>query len=52
MQEVVGSNPTDGKIYFSQFTLFYEVESENLFCKTNLKLKLFKLIKISINLIF
>ena len=26
MQEVVGSNPTEGKICFSQFTLFYRVE--------------------------
>ena len=43
MQEVVGSNPTEGKICFSQFTPFYEVECEKLFCKTNLKLKLLKL---------
>ena len=40
MQEVVGSNPTEGKIRFSQFTLFYRVECEKLFCKTNIKLKL------------
>ena len=45
MQEVVGSNPTEGKIRFSQFTLFYRVECERLFCKTNLKLKVLKLIK-------
>ena len=45
MQEVVGSNPTEGKIRFSQFTLFNRVECEKLFCKTNLKLKVFKLIK-------
>ena len=47
MQEVVGSNPTEGKIRFSQFTLFnrVRVECEKLFCKTNLKLKVFKLIK-------
>ena len=45
MQEVVGSNPTGGKICFSQFTLFYRVECEKLFCKTNLKLKVLKLIK-------
>ena len=38
MQEVVGSNPNEGKICFSQFTLFYRVECEKLFCKTNLKL--------------
>ena len=41
-QEVVGSNPTEGKIRFSQFTLFYRVE---LFSKTNIKLKLLKLKK-------
>ena len=45
MQEVVGSNPTEGKISFSQFTLFYRVKCEKLFCKTNLKLKVFKIIK-------
>ena len=45
MQEVVGSNPTEGKIRFSQFTLFYRVEYEKLFSKTNLKLKVLKLIK-------
>ena len=39
MQEVVGSNPIEGKICFSQFTLFCRVECEELFCKTNLKLK-------------
>ena len=44
-QEVVGSNSTEGKIRFSQFTLFYRVECEKLFCKTNIKLKLLKLIK-------
>ena len=37
MQEVVGSNPTEGKICFSHFTLF-SVECEKLFCKTNIKL--------------
>ena len=33
MQEVVGSNPTEGKnfFFFSQFTLFYRVECEKLF---------------------
>ena len=45
MQEVVGSNPTEGKICFSQFTLFYRVECEKLFRKTNIKLKSIKLIK-------
>ena len=45
MQEVVGSNPTEGKIRFSQFTLFYRVECEKLFCKTNLKLKSIKINK-------
>ena len=36
MQEVVGSNPTEGKIWlFLQFTLFYRVECEKLFCKTS-----------------
>ena len=49
MQEVVGSNPTEGKICFSQFTLFYRVECEKLFCKTNLKLKVLKLIKTKFN---
>ena len=41
----MGSNPTEGKICFSQFTPFYEVECEKLFCKTNIKLKFIKLIK-------
>ena len=45
MQEVVSSNPTEGNICFSQFTLFYRVECKKLFCKTNLKLKVLKLIK-------
>ena len=45
MQEVVGSNPTERKICFSQFTLFYRVECEKLFCKTNIKLKELKLNK-------
>ena len=45
MQKVVGSNFTEGKICFSQFTLFYRVKCEKLFCKTNLKLKVLKLIK-------
>ena len=49
MQEVVGSNPTEGKIRFSQFTLFNRVECEKLFCKTNLKLKVLKLIKTKFN---
>ena len=44
--QVVGSNPTESKICFSQFTLFYRVECEKLFCKTNLKLKVLKLNKI------
>ena len=39
------SQLTQGKIRFSQFTLFYKVECEKLFCKTNLKLKVLKLIK-------
>ena len=38
MQEVVGSNHTEGKICFSHFTLF-RVEYEELFCKTNIKYK-------------
>ena len=33
MQEVVGSNPTQSKICFSQFTLFYRMECEKLFVK-------------------
>ena len=45
IKTLVGSNPTEGKIRFSQITLFYRVECENLFCKTNLKLKVLKLIK-------
>ena len=47
MQEIVGSNPTEGKIRFSQFefTLFYRVECKNLCCKTNIKLKVLKLNK-------
>ena len=45
MQEVVGSNPTEGKIRISQFTLFYRVECKKLFCKTNIKLKVLKLNK-------
>ena len=49
MQEVVGSNPTEGKIRFSQFTQFNRVECEKLFCKTNLKLKVLKLIKTKFN---
>ena len=51
MQEVVGSNPTEGKICLSQFTLFYKVECEKLFCKTNLKLKVLKLIKIKFSIV-
>ena len=43
MQEVVGSNPTEGKICFSLFTLF-RVECEELFCKTNIKLQILDLI--------
>ena len=35
----------EGKIRFSQFTLFNRVECEKLFCKTNIKLKLLKLNK-------
>ena len=34
---------------FSQFTLFYRVGCEKLFCKTNLKLKVLKLIKTKFN---
>ena len=49
MQEVVGSNPTEGRIRFSQFTLFNGVECEKLFCKTTLKLKILKLIKTKFN---
>ena len=49
MQEVVGSNPTEGKIRFSPFTLFNRVECENYFVKTNLKLKVLKLIKTKFN---
>ena len=45
MQEVVGLNPTEGNICFSQFTLFYRVECEKLFGKTNIKLKVLKLNK-------
>jgi hypothetical protein len=40
---VVGSNPIEGKICFSHFTPLYEVECEELFCKTNLKLKFIKM---------
>ena len=43
MQEVVGSNLTEDKICFSQFTLFNRVECEKLFCKTNIKLKIIKI---------
>ena len=39
------SNPTEGKIRFSQVTLFYRVKCEKLFCKTNIKLKVLKLNK-------
>ena len=49
MQEVVGSNPTEGKISFSLFTLVNRVECEKLFCKTNLKLKVLELIKTKFN---
>ena len=49
MQEVVGSNPTEDKICFSQFTLFIEWSGKQLFCKTNLKLKVLKLIKTKFN---
>ena len=49
MKEVVGSNSTDGKIRFSQFTLFYRVECEKLFCKTNLKLESIKINKTKSN---
>ena len=45
MQEVVGSNPTEGKIRCSQFIVFCRAECEKLFCKTNIQLKLLKLIK-------
>ena len=45
MQEVVGSNPVEVKNCFAQFTLFYGVECEKLFCKTNIKLKVLKLNK-------
>ena len=45
LQEEVGSNPTEGKICFSLFTLFCRVECEKLFCKTNIKLKVLKLNK-------
>ena len=49
MQEVMSSNPTERKIRLSQFTLFNRVECEKLFCKTDLKLKVFKLIKPKFN---
>ena len=52
MQEVVGSNPNEGKICFSQLTPFYGVECEKIFCKTNLKRKCIKLIKTKINICF
>ena len=45
MQEVVGSNPIEGKIRCSQFTQFNRVKCATLFCQTNIKLKLLKLIK-------
>ena len=35
---------------FLQFTLFYRVECEKLFCKTNIKLKELKLNKTKFNL--
>ena len=38
-----------GQIRFSQFTLFYRVECEKLFCKTNLKLKSIKINKTKFN---
>ena len=44
----MGSIPTEGKIRFSQFTLFYRVECEKLFCKTNIKLKVLKLNKTNV----
>ena len=34
---------------FSQFTLFNRVECKKLFCKTDLKLRVFKLIKTKFN---
>ena len=40
-----GFEPHRGQNLFSQFTLFNRVECEKLFCKTNLKLKVLKLIK-------
>ena len=43
MQKVVGSNPTENEIWFSNFTLS-RMKSEELYCKTNIKL--LKLIKI------
>ena len=45
MQEVVGSNPTEDKICFSQSTPFYEVECEKLFFKLILKYKKFDKLK-------
>ena len=39
----------EGKIRFSQFTLFYRVKCEKLFCKTNLKLKSIKINKTKFN---
>ena len=48
-QEVVGSNFTEGTIRFVQFTLVNRVECETLFCKGNLKLKVFKLINTKFN---
>ena len=45
MQKVEDSNPTEGKICFSQFIQIYEVECEELFCKINLKFKNFDKLK-------
>ena len=43
-----GKTNFEGKICCPQFTLFYRVECEKLFCKTYLKLKVLKLIKTKI----
>ena len=49
MQDVVVSNPIVYKICCSQITLFNKVECQQLFCKTDLKLKVFELIKTKFN---
>ena len=41
----IQTHDLQGQNCFSQFTLFYRVECEDLFCKTNIKLKVLKLNK-------